>query len=185
MGGILEQTLGNSVFGVLAGFLVALGFIALYYRDKYFKTRDEFLDLADSKGFFTRKSSLMWDSEKHVFNMLLKLYGEKFYIFPQVRLSALLNVKNDVKDHDNLYRTIDHYSIDYVFFEKLNISPIIAIELNGSSHFAVNRRNRDKKISHILENAGISLIFIDTQSGYNEEKLREMIDTKLIINRNL
>ena len=61
--------------------------------------------------------------ERKVFDILMKLFGNTYYIYPQVRLAAILDVQNDVKDHDNLYRQIDHLSQDFILFDKAAMSP--------------------------------------------------------------
>lgn len=175
----MPTLVSNTGFSLLIGFIIVLGWIALYYRDKYNKSRDDFLDLADSKGFFSKKTSIMRKDERKLYDILERLYGNTYYIYPQVRLAALLDIKNDVKDHDNLYREIDHYSIDFVFFDKTNITPLLAIELNGASHFQMNRRNRDQKISNILTKSGIQFITIPVLETYNEGELQKQIESSL------
>jgi len=176
---ILNATLNNSVLSILIAFIVLSAWIAIYYRDKYFKTRDDLLDLADKRGFFTKKHSIMRQDEKLLFDVLMKLYGEKYYIFPQVRLAAILDVKNDVKDHDNLYRQIDHLSLDYVIFDRTTLAPLVAVELNGKSHYQWNRQNRDQKVTNILKNAGISFIAVQVVPTYIESTIKTQIDTLL------
>jgi len=166
----------NITFSLLIGFVVVLAWIAIYYKDKYNKTRDELLDLADTRGFFSKKPSIMRPDERRFFDILMKLYGDKYYIYPQVRIAAILDVKNDVKDHDNLYRLIDHLSLDFVLFDKEAMSPIIAIELNGKSHLQFNRRNRDQKIESVLTKAGIRFLSIQVVNQYDENVLKQQIN---------
>ncbi len=176
---ILTTTLNNTAFVFLIGFIVIFAWIAIYYKDKYNKTRDELLDLADIRGFFSKKPSIMRADERQFFDILVKLYGDKYYTYPQVRLAAILDVKNDVKDHDNLYRLIDHLSLDFVLFDKEVMSPVIAIELNGKSHLQFNRRNRDQKVESVLTKAGIKFLAIQVAETYDENMLRQQIDPLL------
>jgi len=169
----------NLVLSMLLAFVGVLTMIAFYYKDKYNKTHDELLDLADKRGFFSKKSSIMRQDERLFFDFLMKLYGEKYFIFPQVRLAAILDVKNDVKDHDNLYRLIDHLSLDFVIFDKTAMSPLIAVELNGKSHMQFNRRNRDQKVINVLTKAGIQFIAIAVADSYDEGAVRQQIDPLL------
>ncbi len=172
---ILTATLNNTALALLIGFIVLFAWIAIYYKDKYHKIHDELLDLADARGFFTKKPSIMRADERQLFDVLIKLYGDKYYIYPQARLATILDVKNDVKDHDNLYRHIDHLSLDFVLFDKQAMSPVLAIELNGKSHLQFNRRNRDQKIENVLTKAGIRFISFPVTNTYNETKIREAL----------
>lgn len=172
----MSAFLSNIPLSLLIGFIVVLAYIALYYRDKYNKTRDEYLDLADKNNFFGKKPSIMRHEERMLFDMLTKLYGEKYFIFPQVKLSDVLTVKENVKDHDNLYREIDHRSLDFVFFDRQAMAPTLAIELNGASHFLFHRKNRDQKVGNIVTKAGIPLVTIPVAENYDEKVLRQKID---------
>lgn len=177
---ILSATLNNTALTILIGFIVFLAWIAIYYKDKYNKTRDELLDLADTRGFFSKKSSLMRADERKFFDILMKIYGNTYYIYPQVRLAAILDVQNDVKDHDNLYRQIDHLSLDFVLFDKAMMSPLVAIELNGKSHLQFNRRNRDQKVESVLTKAGIRFLAVPVSEIYDEANLKQQIDSLLV-----
>lgn len=164
-----------TLFSMLVAFVVVLGWIAIYYKDKYNKMQDELLDLAEKKDFFYKKPSIMRHDERVLFDILTKLYGEKYFIFPQVKLSDILKVKENVKDHDNLYREIDHRSIDIVFFDRPAMAPILAIELNGASHFQFQRKNRDQIVENILTNAGIRFLAIPVAETYDETALQQQL----------
>lgn len=178
----MQTFINNTSISLLIGFIVVLAYIALYYRDKYNKTQDEYLDLADKNNFFDKKPSIMRHDERLLFDILTKLYSEKYFIFPQVKVSDVLTVKENVKDHDNLYREIDHRSLDYVFFDRQEMTPILAIELNGASHFQFHRKNRDQKIGNILAKAGIPLITIPVNEKHNEESIKQQINPLLMLN---
>lgn len=174
---VFWQQLGeNSILGILFGLLALFALIAVYYRDKYFKIQDELLDLADRRDFFSKKPSIMYFDERKLFEVLQKLYSDKYLIFPQVRLAAILEVKNDVKEHDNLYRVLDHLSLDFVIFDKVLIAPLVAIELNGKSHFQLNRKNRDRVVENILVKSGIKFIAIQSAEKYNENEIKEAMN---------
>lgn len=171
--------------GVLSGGVLAtllfFAFTTFWYRDKYFKKKDEFLELANNSNFFSKRNSIMWESEKKLFHVLLKHYGEKYHIFPQISLATILDIKPDFKDHDNLFREIDHRSIDFVFTDKENMSPILVIELNGESHwYQINRKNRDKLIEDIITKANIKFLAVNKTDNYEESGLLESINKKLI-----
>lgn len=175
----LSATFNNATLTILIGLIVVFAWIAIYYKDKYNKTQDELLDLADKKGFFSKKSSIMRADERQFFDVLSSLYADKYFIYPQVRLAAILDVKNDVKDHDNLYRQIDHLSLDFVLFDKQSMAPLVAIELNGKSHLQFSRRNRDQRVESILTNAGIRFISIQVATTYDTQAVRAQLDPLL------
>jgi len=140
-------------------------------RDKLLKTEDSLLQLANKENFFNKKKSLIRDDELSFYSILYSIVKDNYYLFPQVHLSELVDVKNNVRDHDNLYQLLGNKSVDYVILNKPDMSPLLAIELNGESHFMANRQNRDKVVSLLLEKAGIKFLAVD-KNNYNLEELR-------------
>ena len=141
---LLGNMIANTIVGFLIACIVVIAYIAFYYRDKYLKTNDELLDLASSKKFFSKKASVMRDDERKIFDILMNLYADKYYIFPQMSLSNVLEVIEEMKDHDNLYREIDNRSLDFVLYDKTQMSPVLAIELNGES-LRKTKKNKGSK----------------------------------------
>lgn len=60
--------------------------------------------------------------------------------------------------------------IDFLLYNKIDKSPILAIEVDGVSfHDNELQQERDKKKNHILESIGLPLLRLST-AGYNEEE---------------
>jgi hypothetical protein len=149
------------------------------YRDKYLKKEDELLELADKDNFFKKRPIMLFE-ERKLFNVLMKLYNENYFVFPQVTLTSLLEITEGNKDHENIYHSLGKKSVDFAIFDKTTISPILAIELNGKSHSHYYRINRDEKVKHILTKSGIPLITIPVSETYDEMKLKQLIDPLLV-----
>lgn len=176
----MQAIVSNSVFGVVLALLIIFAYLTFRWRDKYYKKSDQYLELADNKGFFTKKTSVMRNDERIMFDILMKQYGDKYYIFPQMSLANILDVKEESKDHDNLFHEINKRILDFAFFDKATFSPVLVIELNGQSHFTLNRKNKDKIIENLLNNADVPFLPIEKQLKYNTEEIYSRINTKLI-----
>lgn len=146
------------ILTLLIGFIIIFAYISFFWWYKYNKKRDEYLELADKENLFTKKTSVMRKDELVLFNILINNFVDKYYIFPQMSLANILEVKEEIKDHDNLYREINHRSLDFVFFDKVNLAPQLVIELNGKSHWLNFRKNRDLLIEDILKKANIKFL---------------------------
>ena len=164
---------------------LSFGFMLLFYlRSERFKDQlnqkdDELLNLANQKDYFYNKKSIMRDDERYLFEILCKTIPPGYFVFPQINLSHIIGVKNNIKDHDNLFRAIDHRSLDYVIFDS-NFSPVIAIELNGESHFQYSRQNRDEAVKNILEKSKIKLITIQKANRYEQTHIQNIINEHLL-----
>lgn len=176
---ILSATINNSALVILISLIVVFAYMAFWFRYKYLQKVDELLEIADKDDFFTKKPSIMRADERKLFDVLSKLYGDTYYVFPQVKLTSLLDVKEKVKDHDNVYRTLEYKSVDFALFDRINLSPVLAIELNGKSHFQFNRVNRGKKVENVLTKAGIKFFPVQVAETYDENALKEEISRLL------
>ncbi len=76
------------------------------------------------------RKRLMEGPEKKCFQMLIDLFGQKFYIIPQVELSALLNHKVGTQDRHTAYHFIEHKTVDFVLCNKRTLRPICAVKLD-------------------------------------------------------
>ncbi len=76
------------------------------------------------------RKRLMEGPEKKCFQMLVDLFGQKFYIIPQVELSALLNHKVGTQDRHAAYHFIEHKTVDFVLCNKRTLRPICAVKLD-------------------------------------------------------
>jgi hypothetical protein len=166
------------ILSLLLGF--AIGIIGLLFLrseriyDKLLKTEDALAQLANKENFFIRKNCLIRDDELAFYAKLQAIVENNYYLFPQVHLSDLVSVQNNVRDHENLYQLLGNKSVDYVIFSKPEMCAIVAIELNGESHLMANRKNRDQLVSSVLEKVGIKFLPVD-KNNYNFEELKMKI----------
>ena len=79
-----------------------------------FSAHNRRLDAADRFRYRPRKQ-LMTGPEKHCFQLLNDIFGQKFYIIPQVSLDALLSHKVGHQDRNEAYSYIENKTVDFVF----------------------------------------------------------------------
>lgn len=76
------------------------------------------------------KKSLMVGAERHCFQLLNDIFGQKFYIIPSVSLSALLNHKVGRQNQYEAYSFIENKTVDFVFCNKSSLRPVCAVKLD-------------------------------------------------------
>lgn len=170
------------IFAACAGLAIG-GMLIFYlrserYKDKWIKSDDALLQLANKDNHFKKKESLLRQDELEFYNVLQGIINNQYTVLPQVRLSDLVSIKNDSRDHENLYHVLGNKSVDYAVFTKATMAPVLAIELNGASHFAANRQNRDQVVKALLEGVGINFLPVDKNS-YKKEELSEKLKNLL------
>ncbi len=94
---------------------------------------------------FRPKKQLMVGAEKHCFQLLNDIFGQKFYIIPQVSLSALLSRRVSHHNPYEAYNFIENGMVDFVFCNKQTLRPVCAIKLdhNTKHHYEPGEGPKD------------------------------------------
>lgn len=109
----------------------------------------------------------------------------KFRVVPQYPLKMI------IKDFDTLglntrerkYAGNLHTKLDFLTENKMNKSPVLAIEVDGVTYHNENTAQfeRDKLKNHILEICGIKLQRFATDGSQEKEELIKLLEENLIL----
>lgn len=136
---------------------------------------------------YTKKKYFFSMAELKFYHILKDVIGEKYLIFPKVRISDLIQAKY-TKNKYTWFNKIRSKHADFVICTKDPITPKVIIELDDNSHTSLSRKERDNFINEAFANAGIPTIHIKVKSEYNKEELIEQIkeayNTKYSIRKN-
>lgn len=111
------------------------------------------------------KKRIQTETEINFYKQLKEIVPEeKYTLQAQIPLSAIVYKSEEYNYRSELFRTIDYG----IFDKKGDI--IVTIELNDRSHLREERKERDRKVKKILEEADIPLITIWV---YEKEKIKE------------
>jgi len=124
---------------------------------------------------YTRKPYIMTKGENEFFQVLTKILQNKYYIFPQIHLTTFLEHKVMGQTWKGAKAHIDRLSVDYVICDKKYLSPMIAIELDDSTHNRGDRIVRDTEVERILQEAKVPLIRIPYTDRFKEEEIKEKV----------
>ena len=119
-------------------------------------------ELMDRGDAYVARTHLMSPSEREVFKVLEKAYGDRYYIFPQVRVVDLIqpNTKkyhSKSKEYSSLFRQISQWHFDYVLCHREDFRFFCALELDDPSHERPERLKRDRIINKVCEVAKLRL----------------------------
>lgn len=124
------------------------------------------------------RKTLISKNERSFYNALIKCVPDGYHVFPQVNLAAFIDRTDNVRFHNELFRNVDFLITDN------NYSPRLAVEINDSTHLERDRRERDKRVSRILEEAGLPLMKLWTSYGVNidyiNKKTTELLNTPVV-----
>ena len=112
----------------------------------------------DNLYSYTAKSLMMTRTESEFFSKLDRVVNERYHVFPQVHLSALLDHKVKGQDWKFAFRHINGKSVDFVLCDKETLRPTYAIELDDLTHEQSDRRKRDAEVERIFKEANLPLV---------------------------
>ena len=127
--------------------------------------------------------SLMTEYEQYFYKILVELEDElNIKIQPQVNLATILKKENNNKYINELFR-----NIDFGIFSKDYSKLLLLIEINDKTHKNTERKQRDKKVKEILDNANVKLIKFYSNYPNKKEYVKNRIKKELImiLNNNL
>lgn len=148
----------SSLIIFLVAVLIILVFVDSTLRIKNAKNNQtETTKIKKSNYHYYAKNYIMTQRESEFFKQLNEMLGSKWYIIPQVHLSALLNHKVKGQNWNAAFRHINGKSVDYVLLSKETGKPVCAIELDDASHDSKSRAERDAEVERIFKAANIPL----------------------------
>jgi hypothetical protein len=125
---------------------------------------------------YIKRTYLLTPAEHEFFNTLEKVVEGKYYIFPQVVLADIVKLKGKGYFKPSYRTKIDKKTVDFVLFDKKNISPILVIELDDYTHQRQKRKKRDVFLNKVLDICKIQILHT---SLISEMELKAIITEKL------
>jgi very-short-patch-repair endonuclease len=156
--------------------IIVIGIIVKFIIENSSKDSDKKPDFS----VFLKKQYLFdTPSEFYLYKVLFELFGDKYYIFPQVNYSHLIEPKKSTFQEERKNRSrIDRKSADFVLCDKEKIIPQLVIELDGSVHNTRSKQARDEFIDELTGIVGLPILHIKT-SNVEKEFIRSEINKKL------
>jgi very-short-patch-repair endonuclease len=101
---------------------------------------------------------IMTTTEADFFQKLNEVVSEKYFVFPQVHLSALFDHRVKGQEWKYAFSHINGKSVDYVLCDKQSLQPVYAIELDDSTHQFSDRIERDSEVERIFKLTKLPLV---------------------------
>ena len=114
---------------------------------------------------YSAKDHVMTQSEESFFKLLNDTVGDKYYVFPQIHLSSILNHKIKGQNWKAAFSHINGKSVDYVLCDKATLKTVYAIELDDSTHEKKGRMDRDTEVERMFRLSGISIKRFTTEQS--------------------
>ena len=125
---------------------------------------------------FKRKSYFLSKAEVSFYQVLKSTLQEKAVICPKIRLSDILSTETR---NVTYWNQISQKHIDFLLCRPDTMEPILAIELDDSSHTSAKAQKSDNFKNEAFKAAGLPLLRMSAKRGYNIEELRTAIKSAM------
>lgn len=125
---------------------------------------------------YHKRHCLMTQTEKELFLRLMKIYGSRYLVLPQVHLSSLLDHTHKGQNWKGAFSSINQKSADFVFCSYPDIEPILALEYDDWRHqYREDIQERDSIKDKIFLDAGLPLARIKVQNHLTDRVIVEKL----------
>lgn len=111
-------------------------------------------------------SSVFDKREVMLFQELTKQLPDGYYIFPKMRLADIMETTASGREFHGQFNRISKKHIDFLICDQY-YKPVIAIELNGSSHQTARAQKSDEFKKKAFENIGLRLEIVHVGSNFS------------------
>lgn len=150
------------VFGFLL-LAVILIVAAIFLKPKAVERVEEVLPYRLKDNFFSQSEFKFYGS------LLEELEGERFRVFPKVRLADFVETTAKGKDFQRSFNRIKSKHIDFIIWDtKLN-KIALGIELDGKSHSSQKMLTRDDFVNKLYKQLGFPIKRIELGKVFVDE----------------
>jgi Protein of unknown function (DUF2726) len=119
---------------------------------------------------YSRKKYFFSAAERSFYEVLRRLTPE-YTLFAKVRLADLVHVSKGTGSWQSHFNRINRKHVDFVLCNP-DLAPVVAIELDDSSHEADEREARDEFVDQVLAAAALPIVHIRARRAYAPDDLR-------------
>lgn len=139
-------------------------FFEIKKRRTHYEVKKFFFSYAEKQAFLTIKKILRGE------------YGDRFELLSKVRLADIFDFSTYQE-----FNKIKAKHIDFLILDTRNYTPILWIELNGTSHFFEKQKRSDEYKKYVFSTSWLQLLTA-WNSKASDTEYRKMLFKKFLIN---
>lgn len=127
---------------------------------------------------YTLRNSLVSPAEKAFLSTLDSVLPVEIRIFAKVRLADIFLVERSINRSawQTAFNRIDRKHVDFLLCRADDLAPLLAIELDDSSHERKDRQERDEFVNELFASTKIKLLRFPVQHSYDLEVLVQRLN---------
>ena len=126
---------------------------------------------------YIKKSELLSSAERSFFGALVMATAEHGTVFPKIRIADVLAPKkgSDKATWQKAFNRVSAKHFDFLICEPSSLTPLVAVELDDSSHASKSAAGRDSVKDSACLSAGLPLIRVNAARSYSVTEIRQML----------
>lgn len=162
---------------LFVGFIIVVILFFKALADKMEQSKIE-----DAALPYTKKTSILTPAEQGFYSVLRDAAANMYHICPKVRMADIIGIENtrDNRKYYQYFNRIQAKHVDFLLCDPQTLEPVLAIELDDSSHEKHSRQLRDRLVNAIFRNAQIPLVHIKTAHSYDMDSLLSQLEGALL-----
>ena len=135
-----------------------------------------FGQMAEESYPYRCRDDFLSESERSFYHVLRSTIESKYVICPKVSLKEFIFTNcSDRKQKTAHQNKINLKHVDFLLCEPATMKPILAIELDDSSHKRDDRVKRDYFMNRVFETIGLPLVRFENKKFYKMSEIEEKI----------
>jgi len=159
-------------FGILLAIVQALRWLSRGKNGKAKISTDWQPPKADQLPY--SKKNYFFSATERSFYEILRRSAPNHVLFAKVRLADVIYVDKRTTSRQTDLNRICSKHVDFILCGS-NLAPVVAIELDDSSHDGEDRQSRDSFIDEAFKAANLPLVHIRCKRGYELEEIRQLL----------
>ena len=127
---------------------------------------------------YCRRSFLQSKAEKYFYNILREAFNT-YTVLTKVPLADLVEADQRHPNWQSNFNRICSKQIDFVICDAW-LCPLLAVELDGSSHQPADREERDALLDRVLADVSLPIVHVSRQKRYFHNEIRQLLSPKLL-----
>jgi len=124
---------------------------------------------------YRKRDHLLTAAERSFYGVLLQVIDKRYHVAWKVRIADVLWIPGSTTDRQRHLNRILAKHLDFVLCHPDSSAPVLAIELDDSSHREGKRRKRDSFVDAALSAAELPLLRVPVRRSYSPQELAEVI----------
>ena len=123
---------------------------------------------------YSKRKYFFSAAERSFYEILKRLASAEHTVFANVRLADLVYVSKGADSWQSHFNRINRKHLDFVLCNR-DLAPVVAIELDDSSHDEEDRQSRDKFVDQVLGAAALPILHVRAKRAYNLDEVRRIL----------